>query len=176
LWFACLGLAVWQSISGPASVVWVVALLVWGFRLRRIGRLWRDPQPPMEPFEAAMRATCARYGADFVPTAPGSVVRIVGDVRAGARPLGGRRLTGPDRPTWFVWVGDEPAEASPEAVGVHAALLFPRCPEVAAMLGLPEGWSFRLTADREEVRRGRDRVNPTAAELTAEVPRQSKSK
>jgi hypothetical protein len=58
---------------------------------------------------------------------------------------------------------------------VHAALLCHQCPEVAAMLGLPEGWSFGLTNDGAEVRHGADHVVPLPTGSMPSAAAESKS-
>jgi hypothetical protein len=157
LWCVLVVTAGWQSLSTPAWLVWLVGLLGWGYLVRRLAR---HGEPPREPFEAAMRETCARYGAGFLATPPGSLVRVSGDVAGGQRPLAGRRSAAPAGSGWHIWAGDEPLADGGDSGGMHAALLCHRCPDVAPMLGLPDGWSFRLTLDGDEVRDDTGRVVP----------------
>jgi hypothetical protein len=92
------------------------------------------------------RAICDRYGAQFLPPAPGTRIGIA--LRTlGLVPLNGLRVE-PENAVcgWYLWGGDEPSDDEDFYQPMCIEHIADRCPAAVPFLALPPGWRF-LTAD-----------------------------
>lgn len=102
--------------------------------------------------ENSQRKVCEKFSAPFVECAYGSKVGISLNVKAGARPINGLRVT-PDGGTcgWYIWGGEEWSDDPDFFVPLHLEHLPDWAPLALPYLGLPPGWRFLVTEEYEDV-------------------------
>ncbi|RIJ78814.1 hypothetical protein D1871_02145 [Nakamurella silvestris] len=96
--------------------------------------------------------TCARYGAEPVPSLAHSIHGIADNTRGESWPLNGLRHPPEGHSSgWYIWadevLSDEPSFFRP----VHDAHMALRLPLIAPYLALPPGWRFLIAPGLEDV-------------------------
>ncbi|MDY3553655.1 hypothetical protein R5W24_002760 [Gemmata sp. JC717] len=101
--------------------------------------------------ELQQKAVCDQYGAEFLPSGPGSRVGIAIET-LGLRPLNGLRLDPANGVCgWYLWGGGEPSKADDFYKPVCVEHVADHCPAAIPFLALPPGWRFLTDGDYVDV-------------------------
>lgn len=94
---------------------------------------------------------CTKYGAGKFDYPPGAKVGIARNIRDGALPINGVRISPEgDSSGWFIW-GGEWSNAPDFFIPLHLEHLKEWCPSAIPFLLLPAGWRFQVAPNHEDV-------------------------
>ena len=101
--------------------------------------------------ELAQKATCARYGALFVPACAsvnsGFAIQTEGKVPINAL----RHPVTTDTTGWYLWCGELYSNESNFFEPVHTGHIYEKYQEIGHLLGLPPGYRFLVAGDYLDV-------------------------
>ena len=102
----------------------------------------------MDKIARLQRATCAAWGAEFVPMDPSLMVGFAQDFDPSRQPINGLRIS-PEGTLcgWFIWSGKDWSEADDWFEARCIDCLNDVCPEVLKFLAMPPGWRFLKAGD-----------------------------
>ena len=102
--------------------------------------------------EDLQRATCARFGAEYIPAPRHLTVGFSKTIREGLLPINGlRHPTDGTTTGWYLWGGELLSDSPDFFQPLHVEHLGEWCPAVEKYLGLPPGWLFLIAGDYEDV-------------------------
>jgi hypothetical protein len=99
--------------------------------------------------DEVQRRICEKYGTDFDPAAPNSMLAISKNFDPRSFPIHGLR-DNTATSGWYLWVGDFSVELDFWEV-MHCHHLNEVCPLAVRYLALPRGWRFLFDETYEDV-------------------------